>query len=94
MVSKTFVGRKFEFEKLEEYLTDVLQNNYFKKVLETAKKETQKGEPISKAFKDASKLYPLLVGEMMAVGAETGELSEMMKRLAIFYEEEIGRAHV
>jgi predicted ATPase len=26
MVRKTFVGRKFEFEKLEEYLTDVLQN--------------------------------------------------------------------
>lgn len=26
MVSKTFVGRKFEFEKLEAYLTDVLQN--------------------------------------------------------------------
>lgn len=26
MVSKTFVGRKFEFEKLEEYLIGVLQN--------------------------------------------------------------------
>ncbi|HDY67393.1 hypothetical protein LCGC14_2042830 [marine sediment metagenome] len=26
MVSKTFVGRKVEFEKLEEYLTGVLQN--------------------------------------------------------------------
>lgn len=26
MVSKTFVGREYELEKLEEYLTDVLQN--------------------------------------------------------------------
>ena len=38
------------------------------------------------------KIYPLLVGEMMEVGEETGKLSEMLLRLAVFYENEVAAA--
>ncbi|PIT89467.1 MAG: hypothetical protein COU27_00170, partial [Candidatus Levybacteria bacterium CG10_big_fil_rev_8_21_14_0_10_36_7] len=71
---------------------NVLQNHLYKNVLEEAKAKTQKGEPLSDAFKKASGLFPILVGEMMSVGEETGELSKMLERLATFYEEEVAEA--
>jgi len=71
---------------------DVLQNHHYKNVLERAKEEVQKGSPMSEIFKEADKFYPLLVGEMMAVGEETGKMSDMLMRLASFYEEEVENA--
>ncbi len=68
---------------------DVLQNHHYKAVLEQAKKDIQKGLPLSESFKKANKLYPVLVGEMMSVGEETGQLSSMLTRLADFYEEDV-----
>lgn len=71
---------------------DVLQNHRYKQILENAKADVQKGSLISESFKKASNIYPLLVGEMMAVGEETGKLSEMLNRLAVFYEDEVAEA--
>ncbi len=71
---------------------DVLQNHRYKQILENAKADVQKGSLISESFKKASDIYPLLVGEMMAVGEETGKLSEMLNRLAVFYEDEVAEA--
>jgi len=68
---------------------DVLQNYKYKEVLEHAKADIQKGTPLSESFKKAENLYPIMVGEMMAVGEETGKLSDMMMRLANFYEDEV-----
>lgn len=67
----------------------VVQNHLYQNVLEEAKIKIQKGETISKAFLASEKLYPPLVGEMIAVGEETGELSHMLLRLASFYESEV-----
>lgn len=67
----------------------VIQNHYYKEALTSAKDVVEKGEPISKIFLARPDLYPLLVGEMMEVGEETGKLSEMLFRLAVFYEGEI-----
>ncbi len=71
---------------------DVLQNYHYKNVLGEAAVSVQKGTPMSEIFKNADKFYPVLVGEMMAVGEETGKLSEMLMRLAGFYEEEVEEA--
>ncbi|MBI2610235.1 type II secretion system F family protein [Candidatus Giovannonibacteria bacterium] len=68
---------------------DVLQNHYYKEVIRQAKKDIEKGNLISKIFIAHPELYPLLVGEMIAVGEETGKLSEMLSRLALFYESEV-----
>src|SRR3989344_2802289 len=70
----------------------VLQNGYYQAVIENARGRIQKGETISKAFVAAENLYPPLVGEMMSVGEETGELSNMLLRLSIFYENEVAVA--
>ncbi len=70
---------------------EVVQNSYFQSVILEAKNAVGQGEPLSKAFTKHDKLYPPFVGEMMAVGEETGQTSEMLKRLASFYEEEVDR---
>ncbi len=68
---------------------DVLQNVYYKEVLEKAQKVIEKGEPISGIFIENSHLYPLFVGEMVSVGEETGKMGEMLSGIANFYEEEV-----
>jgi type IV pilus assembly protein PilC len=70
----------------------VIQNHLYRDVLGRARERIQKGETIAKSFLDAQSLYPPLVGEMMAVGEETGELSHMLLRLALFYENEVNAA--
>jgi len=74
-----------------DIVADVVQNSYFKKVIVQAKEGVGKGEPLSAAFVRSEHLYPAFVGEMMSVGEETGQLTEMMKKLAIFYEDEVDR---
>ena len=56
------------------------------------KQEIQKGNQISQVFIQNSDLFPLLVGEMMAVGEETGKFSEMLARLADFFEEDVSQS--
>ncbi len=68
---------------------DVLQNSYYKKVAEEAIGEVQKGSPVSKIFLAHTNLYPIFVGEMMSVGEETGKMGEMLKNVAVFYEDEV-----
>ena len=70
----------------------VLQNHLYQNILEDARLKIQRGETISKAFLSSGNLYPPLVGEMTAIGEETGELSQMLLRLASFYENEVNQA--
>ncbi|MCR4306823.1 MAG: type II secretion system F family protein, partial [Candidatus Yonathbacteria bacterium] len=71
---------------------DVLQNSYYKEVIAEAREGIQKGRPLSSNFLKAEGLYPLMVGEMMEVGEETGQLSEMLMEIADFYEGEVEEA--
>lgn len=68
---------------------DVLQNSYYKEIIDEAKGNIQKGDPISEAFKKATNLYAILFGEMMSVGEETGKLPDMLYNIANFYEDEV-----
>jgi len=68
---------------------DVMQNSYYREVLSEAGASIEKGEPISKVFIAHNDLYPVIVGEMIAVGEETGQLSIMLKDVADFYELEV-----
>lgn len=68
---------------------DVLQNSYYKEVLEQAGQKVEKGAPMSEIFIRNEHLYPILLGEMIAVGEETGALSDMLQRVALFYETEV-----
>ena len=72
-----------------EITEDVVQNIYYKKVLNEAKIAVEKGAPFSETFTENSNLYPVMMSEMIQVGEETGKLSDMLLQIALFYEEEI-----
>lgn len=68
---------------------DVLQNVYYKNVIDEAVVLVQKGSPMSEVFMRHEDIYPSLVGEMMSVGEETGTVADMLAKLAVFYEQEV-----
>ena len=68
---------------------DVVQNVYYKPIIKTASERVEKGTALSETFIENSNLYPVLVGEMILVGEETGEISQMLEQLAVFYETEV-----
>lgn len=72
-----------------EITEDVVQNIYYKKVLNEAKILVEKGSPFSQAFAANVNLYPIMMSEMIQVGEETGKLSDMLTQIASFYEEEV-----
>lgn len=70
----------------------VIQNHYYQAILAECGVAISKGKPLSAVFKLHEKLYPILVGEMVEVGEETGKLSELLLKGALFYEEEVSQA--
>ena len=68
---------------------EVLQNVYYKKVMEDIEAVVEKGGAMSTVFKAETKLYPVMVGEMIEVGEETGNLGSMLLDVAVFYEGEV-----
>src|SRR3989339_3617 len=71
---------------------DVVSNVYYKDTLLQAGENVQKGIPLSKVFTEHPEIYPVMVGDMMEVGEETGGLSDMLKKIAVFYEDEVDNA--
>lgn len=68
---------------------EVLQNIYYKELIRKAILSIEKGSNLSVTFKQGVKLYPVMMGEMMEVGEETGNISKMLLDIANFYEAEV-----
>jgi type IV pilus assembly protein PilC len=67
----------------------VLQNHLYKEAVAHVRMAIEKGEPMSVVFTKYESLYPVFVGEMVAVGEETGKISDMLLGVAVYYEEEV-----
>jgi len=68
---------------------EVLQNSHYKEVLARAENSIQKGLTVSSVIAEYEKLYPPMVGEMISVGEETGQLPGMLLQVATFFEGEV-----
>ncbi len=68
---------------------EVVQNVYFKQVLERAGEAIKKGELMSEIFEENAELYPVFMAEMMGVGEETGQIGEMLTSVARYYEDDV-----
>ncbi len=75
-----------------EVAQGVVNNVLYSESLDEAKSTVQKGIPLSQTFIKRPHLYPVMVGDMMEVGEETGKLSDMLYKIATFYEEEVDAA--
>lgn len=66
-----------------------LSNVFYSDSLISIATEVKKGQNLQEALEKHSNIYPILVSQMIGVGEQTGELSDIVKRLADFYEEEV-----
>jgi len=68
---------------------EVLQNVHYKELIHKAIASIEKGMVLSQSFKENTFLYPVMMGEMIEVGEETGNLSKMLLDIASFYEVDV-----
>jgi len=67
-----------------------LANFYFKNALRQASVGVEKGEKLSVALKKHQTIFAPMIVQMIEVGEETGETSEILEKLSDFLEEEVG----
>ncbi|MSU74310.1 type II secretion system F family protein [Candidatus Kaiserbacteria bacterium] len=70
---------------------EVVHAEVFAAVVGEAEAHVRKGELLSKAFSTHTKLYPILMSDMLTVGEETGKVAEMLKQIAEFYEGDVAQ---
>jgi len=72
-----------------EITSNTLGNVFFRESLHKAKDQVIKGKALHKVLGVYNKLYTPLVLEMLEVGEESGKVSELLERVAEFYEKEV-----
>jgi type IV pilus assembly protein PilC len=68
---------------------EVVGENIFGAVVGEAEQRVRKGDALSAAFLDHPKLFPVFFSDMIAVGEETGKVSEMLAQVAEYYEVDV-----
>jgi type IV pilus assembly protein PilC len=68
---------------------DTVSNGNYARALLAVEARVKKGEKFSEAIKNFGNLYPPTMIQMIAVGEETGETSNILIKLAEFYENEV-----
>lgn len=71
-----------------EIVSTTMENVYFKEALEMAHDEVMIGQPLSLPLEDAG-VFPPMVYHMIRIGEESGNVEEMLDKLAEYYEEEV-----
>jgi type IV pilus assembly protein PilC len=66
-----------------------VSNFLFKKSLQEAAQQVKKGKKLSEILERFSEIYPPVFIQMLQVGEETGQTSEILSKLADFLEEEV-----
>lgn len=85
----SLIASGVEITKALHITASVLGNSLFRDAMERAAEEIQKGKQLNAILKEYQQLFPPLVVQMVGVGEETGTISRMLLRLALFYEGEV-----
>jgi len=72
-----------------EVSADVVGNSTYRQLMLETAKEVRDGRPVSTVFAAHPKIVPPMVPQMLAVGEDTGKITEILDRLAKFYAREI-----
>ena len=74
-----------------QIVSKVADNEVYRRALMMAAEDVKKGIPLSTSLKK-SNLFPPMVEYMVGIGEETGELEDMLSKLADYYDEEVDMA--
>jgi len=75
-----------------EIVSNSLSNVNYKKAISQAAEKVRKGDKLAEVLKGHENIYPSLIIQMIEVGEETGETSNILEKLADFFEEEVTNA--
>ncbi len=87
----TLIGAGLPMVEAVQIVSETMTNIYFKEALEHAVEEITIGQPLSKPLEDSG-LFPPMAFYMVRIGEETGNIEEMLDKLAEYYEEEVENA--
>ncbi len=71
-----------------EQTAKVIKNRVISEKVMECKVQVSKGVPLSKPIRDMD-IFPVMLPSMMHIGEETGNIEDMMDKVADFYEEEV-----
>ena len=74
-----------------EQVAKMMDNKIIRDGLMDAKVQVSKGVPLSKPLKDMPML-PSMLSAMTKIGEETGDIEEMLSKVADYYDEEVEAA--
>ncbi len=66
-------------------------NSIVEDTVNKSRSSVQEGKPLGEAWEE-HKLFPFMVTQMVSVGEQTGALSNMLGKIADFYDEEVEQA--
>jgi len=75
-----------------EITAGTVSNFYFKKAINEAAEKIKTGEKLFVALTPYKDIFPFGTIETIEIGEETGETSQILKKLAEFYEDEVSNA--
>lgn len=74
-----------------DIVAGIMKNVHYANAFLKAKEEVMKGIPLSEPLQTAG-IFPSMVYHMTGIGEETGNLEEMLEKLADYYDEEVEMA--
>ena len=84
----TLMGAGISTTECLDTCTKIINNIHYKNALQKAKEEVMKGIPLSEPLA-ASEVFSPMVCHMTGIGEETGNMEEMLNKLADYYDEEV-----
>ena len=71
-----------------DIVSRIVTNVHYAIAIQNAREEVMKGIPLSEPLRDAG-IFPPIVYHMTGIGEETGNIEQMLHKLADYYDEEV-----
>lgn len=87
----TLMGSGVQLVDALGLVTEMMGNAVVKQALKDATEEVSRGIPLSKPLADSG-VFPPMVYHMIEIGEETGNMEDMLDKVAAYYDEEVEAA--
>lgn len=74
-----------------DIVAKIMSNRLIQVAIQDAKGEVERGVPLSTPLEDSG-IFPALLCHMIRIGEETGNMEEMLEKVADYYDEEVEAA--